>query len=81
MNTLRLLWDRAGITCGLLPVTTKNVLGLESLKTIPFSSCFNIPSAATSFMCYDRARSSFNVQPNVLSSSVVSEEVSDASTA
>jgi len=33
-----MLWDRFGITFGLLPVATNNVSGLESLKTEAFST-------------------------------------------
>ena len=46
--TLGLLWDRFGITCGLLPVATKNVSGLESLKTKAFSACFRMRLASFS---------------------------------
>ena len=40
INTLGLLWDRFGITCGVLLVATNNVADLESLKTIVFVNMF-----------------------------------------
>ena len=73
INTLGLLWDRFGITCGVLPVATKNVSGLESLKTKAFSACFrmclgsfsasNEHSGITLGLLWDRFGITFGLHP------------------